>query len=160
NELPNAYYDLYRSALIEMGLALFGVTLLVNVAARALLWRLGRMGPPSRLARLRAAAWDRLRSLARHPAAASAGGPRRTPRAVHLMNRIMTVVLGGCLVVTVIPLFFVLGYILMHGLSGLTWDFFTKLPAPQGETGGGLANAIVGSLQLVGTASAVAVPIG
>jgi phosphate transport system permease protein len=48
----------------------------------------------------------------------------------------------------------------VHGASTLSWNFFTKLPTPVGETGGGMANAIVGSAKLLLLAMAVGVPIG
>ena len=72
----------------------------------------------------------------------------------------MTGVLALCLVVTCVPLFLILGYIAYRGVGSLSWDFFTKLPRPQGEAGGGLANAIVGSGILVGLATLLALPIG
>src|SRR5579872_1245885 len=65
-----------------------------------------------------------------------------------------------CAGLTLTVLFFVLGYVTVHGISSLNWDFFTKLPTPVGETGGGMANAIVGTIKLVCLASAVGLPIG
>lgn len=57
-------------------------------------------------------------------------------------------------------LFFILGYLWVNGISALNWDFFTKLPAPVGETGGGMANALVGSAKLLGLAGIFGLPIG
>src|SRR5262249_28330279 len=57
-------------------------------------------------------------------------------------------------------LFFVLGYVTVHGISSLNWDFFTKLPKPVGEAGGGMANAIVGTLKLVCLAALFGLPVG
>ena len=57
-------------------------------------------------------------------------------------------------------LFFILGYIGYHGISSLNWDFLTKLPKPVGEHGGGIANAIGGSLKIVGLASLIGIPVG
>ena len=71
----------------------------------------------------------------------------------------MTAVLGVCLVVTCIPLFLIMGYILYRGVGALSWDFFTHLPKPMGEKGGGLANAIVGSGVIVGLATLITVPL-
>jgi len=65
-----------------------------------------------------------------------------------------------CALIVVGILFFILGYLLWHGGSDVNWDFFTKLPKPVGETGGGMANAIVGSLKLILLASIVGIPIG
>ena len=65
-----------------------------------------------------------------------------------------------CALVTIGILVGLLGYIVSHGISALNWDFFTKLPAPVGEPGGGMANAIVGTLKLLMVASAIGIPIG
>jgi phosphate transport system permease protein len=69
-------------------------------------------------------------------------------------------VLAMCLVLTCIPLFLILGYVAYRGFDSVSWDFFTKLPRPQGEAGGGLANALVGSGILVGLATLLALPLG
>jgi len=63
-------------------------------------------------------------------------------------------------VVAIIPLSLVLSYVTAQGLVGLNWAFFTQLPKPVGEVGGGMANAIVGTLEIVGMASLIGVPIG
>src|ERR1700691_3537840 len=63
-------------------------------------------------------------------------------------------------VVALIPLFFVLGYLLSKGATSINWDFFTKMPVPVGQLGGGMANAIVGTIELVGIATLIGVPIG
>ncbi len=59
-----------------------------------------------------------------------------------------------------LPLLLVLFYIFKKGISAINWDFLTRLPKPVGETGGGVANAIVGSCILVGIASVIAIPFG
>jgi len=58
------------------------------------------------------------------------------------------------------PLVLILFYCLWKGFSSLSWNFFTKLPKPMGETGGGMANAIVGTIKLIAIASALSVPVG
>jgi len=58
------------------------------------------------------------------------------------------------------PLGFVFFHLLASGATSVNWDFFTHLPAPVGEKGGGMANAIVGTLELLGLATLVGVPIG
>ncbi|MBI3615831.1 MAG: phosphate ABC transporter permease PstA [Candidatus Omnitrophica bacterium] len=63
-------------------------------------------------------------------------------------------------VVTVSVLFFLLGYIGWHGFRGINLDFFLRLPKPVGESGGGMANAIVGTVKLLALASMIGVPIG
>jgi phosphate transport system permease protein len=68
-----------------------------------------------------------------------------------------------CLLATLIalvPLVSVLYYVTVRGIGGINLDFFTSLPAPVGETGGGMANAIVGTLQLVGLACLFGIPLG
>lgn len=77
-----------------------------------------------------------------------------------IINNVMLSLSGLCTVVVVSVLFFILGYLLFHGVASLNWDFFTKLPKPAGETGGGMANAIVGSAKVLLFATLVGVPIG
>ena len=72
----------------------------------------------------------------------------------------MLTMTGVCAVVAVSVLFCILGYLVYHGGASINWDFFTKLPTPVGETGGGMANAIVGSAKLLLLASLFGVPIG
>jgi phosphate transport system permease protein len=66
----------------------------------------------------------------------------------------------ACAVVVIAPLALVLFNLIKLGASSLDLHFFTQLPKPAGELGGGMANAIVGSLILLGLAAAVGVPIG
>src|SRR5581483_5401686 len=63
-------------------------------------------------------------------------------------------------VLTVSVLFIILAYVAYHGAAYLHWSFITSLPTPVGEGGGGIANALVGSLEVVAVASAMAIPIG
>ena len=63
-------------------------------------------------------------------------------------------------VVALIPLFLVLGYLLKMGASSVNWNFFVRMPTPVGQGGGGMANAIVGTFELVGIACLIGVPIG
>jgi phosphate transport system permease protein len=72
----------------------------------------------------------------------------------------MLTMTGVCAVVCVSVLFLILGYLLFNGGTSINWAFFTKLPAPVGEVGGGMANAIVGSAKLLLTASLFGVPVG
>jgi phosphate transport system permease protein len=65
----------------------------------------------------------------------------------------------GALIVTV-PLFLILGTVVYRGLPALNWAFLTQLPKPVGEAGGGMANAIVGSLEILALASVIGVPLG
>lgn len=70
---------------------------------------------------------------------------------------------GACIAFTllaVVPLACVLTYVAAKGLGGLSLHFFTELPKPVGETGGGFGNAILGTIVLVGLACALGIPIG
>jgi phosphate transport system permease protein len=70
---------------------------------------------------------------------------------------------GACVALTLlalVPLCSVLAYLIAQGLGGLSWSFFSELPAPVGEAGGGFGNAILGSLLLVGLACCLGIPIG
>ena len=77
-----------------------------------------------------------------------------------LVSGFMLAMTGVCAIVTVSVLFFILGYLVYNGGASINWDFFTKLPAPVGEPGGGMANAIVGSAKLLFLAVLMGVPIG
>jgi phosphate transport system permease protein len=77
-----------------------------------------------------------------------------------LVSNFMLTLTGVCAVVTVSVLFFILGYLVYHGGTSINWSFFTKLPTPVGETGGGMANAIIGSAKLLFLASLIGVPVG
>jgi phosphate transport system permease protein len=75
-------------------------------------------------------------------------------------ERLMFGITAAATAATLGVLVFLLAYIAWQGASSLSWSFFTQLPAPVGEPGGGMANAIVGTGKLLLTAAAVGVPIG
>jgi len=75
-------------------------------------------------------------------------------------NAVMLSLSGICTLLVIGVLFFILGYLLWEGARSLNLDFFTKLPKPSGETGGGMANAIVGSGKVLLIATLIGVPIG
>ena len=77
-----------------------------------------------------------------------------------LASNVMVGLMLVAVVLAVLPLFFILLHLVAKGASSLSWDFFTKMPVPAGETGGGVANAIVGTLIIVGTASLIGIPVG
>jgi phosphate transport system permease protein len=77
-----------------------------------------------------------------------------------LKSNVMTSVLMACVLVAVLPLLFILGTLLVKGAGSLSLDFFTKMPVPAGESGGGVAHAIVGTLLMVGTACLIGIPVG
>jgi phosphate transport system permease protein len=76
------------------------------------------------------------------------------------LNNIMLTLTGVCTVLTVSTLFLILGFLVYNGWRSLDWNFFTKLPLSPGETGGGMANAIVGSAVLILISIAIGVPVG
>jgi len=76
------------------------------------------------------------------------------------INAFMLSLTGVCTFVVVGSLLGILGYLAWNGASSLSVDFFTKLPAPVGELGGGMANAIVGSAKVLLVAVCMGVPIG
>ncbi|HEY2384955.1 MAG TPA: phosphate ABC transporter permease PstA [Terriglobia bacterium] len=84
--------------------------------------------------------------------------PLRTRRKA--VNILMFTLTGVCTLIAVAVLFFILGYLLWRGGHALSYNFFTKLPAPIGETGGGFANAILGSAKLLLLAGLIGIPIG
>jgi phosphate transport system permease protein len=84
----------------------------------------------------------------------------RTLARRRLVSGFMLGLLACAAVLAVLPLIFIFAHLLKVGVSSLSWDFFTQMPKPVGEAGGGLANAIVGTLILIGLASAVGLPVG
>ncbi len=76
------------------------------------------------------------------------------------VDRLMRLLLLVAAIVALTPLFSVLFYVLSRGLGNLNWAFFTEVPKPIGESGGGMANALVGTATLVGIASMIGVPWG
>lgn len=77
-----------------------------------------------------------------------------------LKSKIAVGLCVASVIAALIPLALILGYVMMKGASSLSWSFLTQMPKPVGEPGGGMANAIVGSLMVIGIAAAFAVPIG
>lgn len=78
----------------------------------------------------------------------------------NLLNNVMLALTGVCTFITVAVLFVILGFLVWNGFRSLDWNFFTKLPLSAGETGGGLANAIVGSGITILIAVVIGVPVG
>src|SRR5208282_5752646 len=76
------------------------------------------------------------------------------------LNVVMLTLTGVAAFGVVAVLFLILGYLVWNGGKSLNLDFFTQLPKPVGETGGGMANAIVGSMKLLFLAALIGVPIG
>jgi phosphate transport system permease protein len=76
------------------------------------------------------------------------------------VNALMLSLSGLCTLIVISVLFFILGYLLFHGARSLNLQFLTSLPKPSGETGGGMANAIVGSFKVLLVATSIGVPLG
>ena len=140
------------AALVTLGLLLMGVTLLMNISARVVIaWASKpRVKDDRRPIHLGG-------ELAEVPGP-SADQLARVRRRTALQNRIMTVVLSAAQLLTVVPLFLILGYITYMGAGRLKWTFFTNRTGD--PAGAGMANAILGSVTLVGLASILAIPLG
>ncbi len=72
----------------------------------------------------------------------------------------MTALVWAAALLTVLPLFAILAHLMIGGASAFSFGLFFRMPAPAGVTGGGMANAIVGTLILIGIAAGFGVPIG
>jgi phosphate transport system permease protein len=92
--------------------------------------------------------------------ARSAGTERRIGTTRSATNAFVTGLSILATVVVLVPLIAILGYLLYKGFSSLNWAFFTKPPAPVGEEGGGMANAILGSGVILALASSIGIPLG
>ena len=77
-----------------------------------------------------------------------------------ITNYIWLTLLSSLALVAIAPLFFIFAYVIYQGAAGLSFEFFTELPKPMGETGGGMVNAITGSAVLIGLASLIGIPWG
>jgi phosphate transport system permease protein len=165
NKLPGATYDLDKSALIALGLVLFLVTVVVNILARLMIWQVAHGGSGGLLA------WLRRRRRIPAPSTEeltasqvilatplSHREPLTASRLAAPINRLMTWVLGGCLVIILLPLFHILGYITFEGFNSVRLSFFTNLPGNLRDPG--LGHSLLGTLMLVATASVWAIPVG
>jgi phosphate transport system permease protein len=76
------------------------------------------------------------------------------------VNKAMFTVTAVFTAISLSFLFAILGYIVCHGVTSIDFNFLVKLPAPLGETGGGIANSIVGSAKVVGLACLMGLPVG
>lgn len=77
-----------------------------------------------------------------------------------LLSSVFVAACGAAVVLALIPLAMILFFVLSQGVQALNLSFFTHLPAPVGETGGGMANSILGTLILTGLGSLMAIPVG
>ena len=105
----------------------------------------------------------RFRSRPSGPTGRQRAMAERTSRTLlrrRVVNGAMTGVVALAALITTLPLLFILFHLIREGASSLSGDFFTQMPKPPGETGGGMANAIVGTLIIIGIACAIGLPIG
>src|SRR5580704_11799637 len=95
---------------------------------------------------------------------AAIAAAQAAPLNISLRRRVMDHVMTGVAVLTVIlvlaPLVAIFGYLVYKGVGSINWAFLTQTPKPEGEPGGGMANAIVGSGLILGVASLIGVPLG
>ena len=77
-----------------------------------------------------------------------------------IISKLAETLCAVSVLMALLPLALILFYVIKQGFSALNWDFFTQMPKPVGEPGGGMANAIFGTLLLIGLAALFAVPVG
>lgn len=77
-----------------------------------------------------------------------------------IVNAVMFSITGACAAIAVSTLIFILGYLVWYGGRSINWSFFVALPLPAGEPGGGMANAIVGTAELLALTAAIGIPFG
>ena len=79
-------------------------------------------------------------------------------------RKIVSSLFVGCcalsVLVALVPLAFILFFVITQGIQAINLDFFTHMPQPVGEAGGGMANSIVGTLLITGLGSVLAIPVG
>jgi phosphate transport system permease protein len=140
---------LHRPVLISLGLVLLGITIITNVLARLLIRWASRP-------RVRHGRAIHVAETTVDPVVDAARLTKARKRAART-DRLMTGVLTVCQLLTVIPLFLILGYITYKGAAHVTSEFFTNMPQ---DSPPGLRHALVGSFRLVGLAALAAIPVG
>lgn len=98
-----------------------------------------------------------------HPSGVQRAAAERTRRTLRRRRSVNVVMLGLTYVAALLatlPLVFILAHLVARGAASITLDFFTKMPTPVGEAGGGMLNAIVGTLILIAIATGFGLPIG
>jgi phosphate transport system permease protein len=75
-------------------------------------------------------------------------------------NKVFKGIIIAGTIISTLPLLLILFYIFKQGITAINWDFFTNLPKPVGETGGGVANALVGSILILLVSCVLAIPVG
>jgi phosphate transport system permease protein len=77
-----------------------------------------------------------------------------------IKNSSMQVITCACALLVIAPLTLLFYHLIKSGIGAVNWAFFTQLPKPVGEAGGGMANAIVGTFELIGLAALLGIPVG
>jgi phosphate transport system permease protein len=77
-----------------------------------------------------------------------------------LLSHAVVALCVAAVLIALVPLALVLFYVVSQGITSLSWSFFTEMPKPVGETGGGMANAILGTLMVVALGGLFAIPVG
>ena len=90
----------------------------------------------------------------------NAPAPRRSIRARRARSAAMVALTVVAAILATLPLIFILALLIKQGASSLNWAFFTEMPKPVGESGGGMANAMAGTMMLIVIASAIGLPVG
>jgi phosphate transport system permease protein len=88
------------------------------------------------------------------------GMPVRVSWTRRIVNRAVMAATGLAALLVLVPLFLILGFLMIKGVGSVNWAFLTHVPKPVGETGGGVGNAIVGTFMILGVASLIGVPWG
>lgn len=90
--------------------------------------------------------------------------PMTTAATLSPVRKAKNALMGGLILLAtllvVAPLILIFVYLIKEGLGAMNLDFFTKVPAPEGETGGGMLNAILGTLEMLAMASVIGVTVG
>ena len=186
NQFADADSDAWVAALCEVALLLLGVTLVMNLFARGLVHATkqrtadgtaARVSPPPAAppghagVESTAEIYENLRVLSTSVARAE-GAPARPRDEVlpleptrgetfrHMKSRFYTGLTALSAVVVLAPLLSILFYIVRRGLPGLSLSFFVHRPVPVGVPGGGMANAVLGTLELIVLACLIGLPIG
>jgi phosphate transport system permease protein len=181
NEFSEASGDAHLSALMAVGFALFVITIIVNAIARLLVRRVSHRSTPSP---------EPASSPVRQPQPMQPSSPRKrgsmfgranmdprfrgddglrgddggaTPRffrARRARSAAMVALTAIAALGATLPLLFILWHLVITGAGALRADFFTHAPRPVGEEGGGMGNAIVGTLMLIAIATGIGLPVG
>ncbi len=156
--------NLQLAALAALTVVLFGLTFLVNALARVLVTRGGRgPGPVRRHLRTRMSAGRPGRTAPASPPGPPARGDALpvVARTRRIISAAAAAVVGASLVLACIPLVLIIGKIVVEGAPALSLAFFTEIqPADPFSPGGGVANALVGTLILMGLATLSSAPLG